>query len=242
MATAPISLAPSVEFIQGQATAGLATWTFHAVNSADSTDATGKTFVLTISKAGAAFASPNGGTAVTELANGGYKVVHNAADFDTLGVLAARLTSAGVDTVNAVHQVIALNTAVATVDPSSAGVTSIQSGLATHADVTAISVPSATKTFAMGTIAADGPSSGVSCNKALAVTLTATGTFGGGTVQVQTCADPTAASPVWVNVSGATLTSNGSKAVTLPAGAVRWNMSGSTSPSVVCTATITYPA
>ena len=79
MATAPCSTAAPMIFTQSEATAAQATWVFHMVNSADSTDATGKTLTMTISKAGGAFAAVNAGTAITELTNGWYKVVHNAA-------------------------------------------------------------------------------------------------------------------------------------------------------------------
>lgn len=258
-----------MKFTQSQATAALRTCLVHMVNSADGTDATGATLTVTLSKAGAAFGAMAG--AVTELTGGWYKIVLTAVDVGTLGALGMHVTASGVDTLNVVHEVVALDLMTPTVNPGAGGITSaafasgalaegvfdtgaidaasikadaitaIQSGLATATEVSAVNVPTITKTVALGTIAADGASSGVDCNKAVAVTLNATGTFGGGTVQVQVCADPTAASPVWVNVSGATLTSNGSKAVTLPVRAVRWNMSGSTSPSVVCTATVQYP-
>lgn len=246
-------------FLQSQAAGALTTYMFHLALTAGGADATGKTPAVAISKAGGAFGAAAG--TVSEISAGWYKVAFTAADLDTLGTLGIKVTEATSVTVNDTAQVVAVNpydaaamgmtgvpvASIATDAVNSAAlaasaVTEMQSGLATHTDVTGISVPSIQKTFAMGTISADGASTGVDCGKALAVTLTATGTFGSGTIQVQTCADPTAVSPVWVNVSGATLTSNGSKSVTLPARAVRWNMTGSTSPSVVCTATVTYPA
>jgi len=65
----------------------------------DSTDhITGKTGLsptVTISKAGAAFASPAG--AVTELANGWYQVAANATDTGTLGPILLHATATGAD-------------------------------------------------------------------------------------------------------------------------------------------------
>lgn len=55
------------------------------------TGATGKTPTVTLSKNGGAFASPSG--AVTEIANGWYKVAGNATDTNTLGPLALHATA-----------------------------------------------------------------------------------------------------------------------------------------------------
>src|SRR4051812_38751385 len=121
MATTPQNFAPSFTFLQNQATAALATWMFRAVNSADSTNATGKTFTMTISKAGAALAAPNAGTAITELTLGWYKVVHNAADFDTLGALGVHLTASGVDIIATELQVRAFDQNSSTVNVGTGG-------------------------------------------------------------------------------------------------------------------------
>lgn len=65
----------------------------------DSTDhisaKTGLTCTVTISKNGAAFGSPSG--AVSEIANGWYKVAGNATDTNTLGPLALHATATGAD-------------------------------------------------------------------------------------------------------------------------------------------------
>ena len=65
----------------------------------DSTDhitgKTGLTPTVTISKNGGTFASPSG--AVTEIANGWYKVAGNATDTNTLGPLALHATATGAD-------------------------------------------------------------------------------------------------------------------------------------------------
>jgi hypothetical protein len=247
-------------FTQSTAAGAKTTWLFHLAVAADGTDAVGLTPVVTISKAGAAFGAAGG--VVSEISGGWYKIAFTATDLSTLGALGVHVAVATADSINMVHQVIALDHYTATVNPGAGGITAasfaadavdanalkadavteIQAGLATHADVVAVTAPSFTKTVALGTLAADGASTGISGNKALALTLTATGTFGGGTMQVQICANPSAAVPVWVNVAGATLASNGTKTVTLPVGAARWNLSGSTSPSIVCTATVSYAA
>jgi hypothetical protein len=78
---------------------------FHLTKAADGTDCTGVVPVMTISKAGGAFAAVNGGTVITELTNGWYKVVHAAADLDTVGCLGVRVAVATADTLNVAHQV-----------------------------------------------------------------------------------------------------------------------------------------
>lgn len=81
----------------------------------DSTDhVTGKTGLsptVTLSKNGGAFASPSG--AVTEVANGWYKVAGNATDTNTLGPLILHATGTAADPVDIVFDVVA-------VDPQSA--------------------------------------------------------------------------------------------------------------------------
>lgn len=223
-----------------------------------------------ISKAGGAFGNATG--TVTEISLGWYKMVFAAGDLDTIGALACELSvEAGVDPIHCVHQVTLFDLNIATA-PLAAGaissttfasaaitaaaiatdavgaaelaadaVTEIQAGLATAVGVAAIAVPARSRTIALGTKTTNSASLGVDCKQALAVVLTATGTFDSGTMTVQTCADPAATSPVWVDTA-LTLTSNGSKTVVLPVGAARWNLTGSTTPSIVCTATVSYPA
>lgn len=238
MATTPQNFAPSLSFLQSQATAALATWMFRAVNAADSTNATAKTFTMTISKAGGAFGAPNGGTAITELTLGWYKVVHNAADLDTLGALGVHLTAAGVDIIATEHTVRAFALETATVNPASG---SIDAGDFTAAALAAISVPLITAVKTVGPITTATADVPISMKSAVDCTVGVTGTFGGGTAQVQTTQDPTVASPVWTN-SGSGLTSNGSVVVTGPFNAVRVHWTGATSPSITITFTIRKPA
>lgn len=78
----------------------------------DSTDhvtgKTGLTPTVTLSKAGAAFASPSG--AVTEVANGWYKVAGNATDSNTLGLLVLHATGTAADPTDMiVGEVVAFN-------------------------------------------------------------------------------------------------------------------------------------
>lgn len=69
------------------------------------TGATGKTPTVTLSKNGAAFASPAG--AVTELANGWYKVAGNATDSSALGPLLLYATATGCDPSDEAFEVVA---------------------------------------------------------------------------------------------------------------------------------------
>ncbi len=238
MATTPQNFAPSLTFTQSQANAALATWTFRAVNSADSTNATAKTFTMTLSKNGAAFAAPNGGTAITEIANGWYKVVHNAADLDTLGTLSVHLTASGVDIIATEHQVRAFDQNAASVNVATGG---IDAGDLTAAALAAISVPLNTVNKTVGPITAASGDFPISMFRAVDCTVQVTGTFGGGSAQVQTTEDPTVTSPVWTN-SGSALTSNGSVVVTGPHNAVRVHWTGATSPSVTIVFAIRKPA
>lgn len=225
MATAQCSYGPSLIFTQSEATAAQRTWAFHLVKSADSTDATGLVPVMTISKAGAAFAAVDAGTVITELTNGWYKVVHAAADLDTLGCLAVRVAVATADTLNVAHQVTALDLNVATVNPATGG---IDAGSFTSAALAAISTPlvPSLKTFTVGTPDADYP---ISMLGAIDTTVEVTGTFGGATVQVQTTEDPTAAVPVWTNRGAAIVASNAATplVVTGPHNAIRAHVTGS---------------
>src|SRR5690348_12288707 len=79
---------------------------FMLVSSTDHVSAlTGATPTVTISKNGASFASPSG--AVTELANGWYKVAGNATDTGTLGPLLLHATASGADPTDAEYDVVA---------------------------------------------------------------------------------------------------------------------------------------
>jgi hypothetical protein len=76
------------------------------VDSADHlTGKTGLTPTVTLSKNGAAFTSPAG--AVTEIANGWYKIAGNATDANTLGPLILHATAAGADPVDVEFEVVA---------------------------------------------------------------------------------------------------------------------------------------
>jgi hypothetical protein len=69
------------------------------------TGKTGATPTVTLSKDGAAFASPLG--AVTELANGWYAVAGNATDTNTAGQLLLHATATGADPTDEVYRVVA---------------------------------------------------------------------------------------------------------------------------------------
>lgn len=79
---------------------------FLMVDSTDHvTGKTGLTPTVTISKAGAAFGSPAG--AVTEIANGWYKVAGNTTDSATLGPLILHATGTAADPVDMIYEVVA---------------------------------------------------------------------------------------------------------------------------------------
>lgn len=73
---------------------------------------TGLTPTVTLSKSGGAFGSPSG--AVSEIANGWYKVAGNATDTDTLGPLILHATGTGADPTDVEFEVVAFDPQVAT--------------------------------------------------------------------------------------------------------------------------------
>lgn len=79
---------------------------FMMVDSADHIAAkTGLSPTVTISKAGASFASPSG--AVSEVGSGWYKVAGNATDSNTLGPLVLHATATGADPSDVCYHVVA---------------------------------------------------------------------------------------------------------------------------------------
>lgn len=214
--------------LQGEATAANRTVAFY-LDLAATGDATGKSPAVTLSKAGGAFGAVAG--AVTELANGWYKLVLAAGDVDTLGCMAFRVTAASSNDCHFMTQCVAFNPNVALAVDSKIGTPAIS----LSSDMSNIVRNLKTRHIAMGSLAADGNTAGFSVVQSYDTVITVTGTFGSGTAQPQVCADPTAVSPVWTN-SGSALTANGSKTISGPVNAVRVNLSGSTSPTLVVTA------
>lgn len=216
-AAAKGSVSAPMLITKDEATAAQRTVLFHLVKTADQADADGLVPVVTLSKAGAAFGAAAG--VVTELADGWYKIVLDAADVDTIGQLAMRAAVATADTLDVVHQVIAfdLNTATVPLAADAIGssqvaataVNEIQSGLATAAGVAAITLATRTVTKALGTIDdTDGASSalnnagaivGTSTLDAIDVTFQISGTWNGASAKVQTTQDASAAVPVWTD-------------------------------------------
>jgi hypothetical protein len=87
---------------------------FLMVQSSDHvTGLTGASPTVTLSKNGAAFASPSG--AVSELANGWYLVAGNATDSNTLGPLALHATAASGDPSDTLYEVVAQDLTTATI-------------------------------------------------------------------------------------------------------------------------------
>lgn len=240
MATVPTSTAGSMIFTQSEATAAQRTWVFHmtlAANGADFTGAAG--IAMTISKAGGAFAAVDAATVITELTNGWYKVVHAAADLDTLGCLGVRVTGTLADPLNVTHQVTALDLNVATIAPPDAGLTAAKFATDALAAISAPLVP-VTKTFA---IVADGDTA-ISMQGAVDAIVEVTGTFGGGTVQMQTTEDPTVTVPVWTARGAGIVASNAATPLTVtgPHNAIRAHVTGSTAPAIALKITLRKPA
>lgn len=230
MATAPTSTAGSMIFTKDEATAAQRTWVFHLTLAATGADFTGGAGIaMTVSKAGGAFAAVDVGTAITELANGWYKVVHDAADLDTLGCLGVRVTGTLADPLCVTHQVTALDQNLATVDPSAGGI--VAASFASDA-LAAISAPLNTviKTFAL----ADNGDAAISMINCQDATVEVTGTFGSGSAQVQTTEDPAATSPVWTNRGSAITSSNAASPLVVagPHSAVRVHFTGATTPTL----------
>ena len=89
------------------------------------TGATGKSPTVTLSKNGAAFGSPAG--AVTEVANGWYKVAGNATDAGTLGPLVLHATAALCDETDEAFEVVAYDP-----DDGSIGLLDLTAGVETN--------------------------------------------------------------------------------------------------------------
>lgn len=115
-----------VKFKQGTAAGAKTTWLFHLCLSVDGTDATGLVPVVTISKAGAAFAAAGG--VVTEISGGWYKVAFTATDLNTLGILAIKVTATGADNLQETAQVQAQDPYL--VDPGAISDGTAQAGAA----------------------------------------------------------------------------------------------------------------
>lgn len=240
MATVPTSSAGSMIFTQSEATAAQRTWVFHMTLAATGADFTGAAGItMTISKAGGAFGAVDGTTAITELTNGWYKVVHAAADLDTIGCLGVRVVGTLADPLNVTHQVTALDTNVATVNPAAGGI--VAASFSSDA-LSAISAPLniVNKVYAL---TADGDTA-VSMLRCQDAVVTVTGTFGSGTVQVQTTEDPTVVSPVWTNRGSGITSSNAATPLTVagPHNAIRLHLSGSTTPAIAATISLRKPA
>lgn len=102
-----MSYLASRDLQKSEATAAKRTLVFHLTNTADGSNATGKTIAgsdVQISKAGAAFGNSAG--AVTEISAGFYKLVLAAADLDTVGDLTFLITESGCDSLRATMQVV----------------------------------------------------------------------------------------------------------------------------------------
>lgn len=209
-----------------EATAAQRTLVFYATDATDGfTPETAIDFSdagdVKLSKAGAALANATG--VVTELATGAYKLVLSAGDVDTLGHLFILITNAGVRPIRLECQVTALDQNVATVNPgaggitaatiatdaitgdelSAAAVTKLQVGLATSAEVAAITLATRTVVKDLGRMEVDGHANtdgdfvAISILDCIDATVEIAGTWNGATATVYTTVDPAADPVVW---------------------------------------------
>lgn len=216
-----------------------------------------------ISKNGAAFGNL-AGTVTEIGSTGVYQVVLAAGDLDTLGTAIIKFIDAAARDVWVTLQVIAMDLNVATIAVGTGGITAasfaagaidaaaiaadaigsseaaatlateIQSGLATSAQVTAITsgAPVRNRFVNLGNLDDDESTVGAGIEDMATGVVTCTGTWDSSTVTVQTCANPAATSPVWTTY-GTPLTANGTVALTGPLKAVRATMSSAGAGSTV---------
>lgn len=237
---------------QSEATAAQRTFHFHAVDATDGfTPETGHTYAAAgeaqVSKNGGAFADITG--TVTQIgATGVFAVVASAADVDTIGTALFKFADATSRTVLVEVQVVAfdLNTALtaggiadAVCDEALSGHTTDGTvgealGFVETIDTTMDAVAAgSTKNRAIAMAAAagdfifDGADTGLGYDvqQALSGTVAVTGTWDSATATLQSCADPTAGSPVWTT-HGTPLTANGNITITGPVKAIRLVTSG----------------
>jgi hypothetical protein len=220
-----------------EATAAQRTFTFEAVDATDGfTPETAHTYAgaeVQVSKNGGAFATA-AGVATQISTTGVFQFVAAVADVDTIGEALFRFADASSRTVLVACQIAAFD---------------LNAALTSQTIADAFTeTRTRTRRYVMeaGTIGDtifDGSDTGrgVDVLQALRTVITVAGTFDSTSAQVQTCADPTAAVPAWIN-SGSALTSAGSVTVTGPVGAVRVVTSGGGgSAALTCTALIVEP-
>lgn len=244
---------------QGETTAGQRTFSVHLTLSADGSNAEDlQDAAIALSKAGGAFGAAAGAITQKAAKGGWYDVVLDAADLDTLGDLAYEITGTGVDTLRGHLQVAALdpNAATAIADDgltaaklAADAAAEIRTGLATAAQVAAITLAAKTVTLPLGALDANEATPGLSVLDALDATVTVEGTWDGASVTIEVCEDPKAPVPVWTafDDSGGSnanpLSANGSVVVTGAHNAVRARMANAGAGSdVVATIAIRKPA
>lgn len=119
---------------------------FKAYLSSDhTTEATGKTIAITISKNGGAFGNPNAGaTNATEVSSGWYKVTLDTTDTNTLGPIAIRGAVATIDDVGVLLQVVSATTG---------GLTNLDAAVTTRMAIYTQPTGFLAATFPSGTVA-----------------------------------------------------------------------------------------
>lgn len=193
-----------------------------------------------VSKNGGAFANRLG-AAPTEIGAGQYYYELTAAECDTEGMLTLKVTDATSRPAIVVCQVVPW-------DPYSTDFATAAALTVVAADVDSIEIATPALRsvgpvlLTAAAIAANGASAGIGAVQAYRTVFTVTGTFGGGTATIQSCADLSVAVPVWTNSGVAGITAAGSMAFSGPAAGLRVNVTGATSPSLTVNAIQQVPA
>lgn len=198
-------------------------YVFKAYQSADHvSEATGKTIAITISKAGGAFGNPNAGaTNATEISSGWYKVTLDATDTATLGILAVRGTSSGIDDVGDRLYVVSASTGGLTnLDAA------VSSRMATYTQPTGFLAA----TFPTGTIA--NTTNITAGTITTATNLTNAPTSGDFTAAMKTSLNAATPAVTVSDKTGFKLASDGLAAVTAWTVAITGNITGNLSGSV----------
>lgn len=169
-------------------------------------------------------------------------VMHQVTLFD-LNIATAPLATGGIVAstfaAGAIDATAIATDAIGTLEISAAAVTEITTGIATAAAVAAIARRQRTDKRLPGSITTATGSLATGMLNAIDCVVQTVGTYGGGTITIETTEDPAATVPVWTTTAH-TSTSNDVYTVTGPHAAVRARMSGATTPAVVVTFLVRY--
>jgi hypothetical protein len=180
-----------------------------------------------------------GAITATVIADGAIDAATFAANAITAAVIADGAIDAATFAAGAIDAAAVATGAIDAAAIAADVTTELAGTLATQASVDALGqatraeTRSGTITTATGTVA-------TSMLGALSCVVQTAGTFGGGTITLETTEDPAATVPLWTT-TGDTATSDEVNTVDGPHVAIRARMSGATTPSVAVTFVLTFP-